>query len=165
MEQLVNIENVEYVKNKLNNMINKSRNELFNSQNKDKTRYLELIEDMRKLNLLDKEVIKKYLNEEKIMEKKKIDFCIGIFDDLSENGLEKIRKDIANCQIYAIGVYTEKIIIEEFFTQPINTLEKRMKTAKNIPGVSFVFPLDTNEPEKIKEIVKLEYSNFISKNN
>ena len=98
------------------------------------------------------------------MEKKKIDFCIGIFDDLSEKGLEKIKEDIRNCEIFGIGVYTEDVIIENFFTHPINSLEKRMEIAKNIDGVEFVFPLNTNDPEKLKEIIKSEYINFLDQN-
>ncbi len=98
------------------------------------------------------------------MEKKKIDFCIGIFDNLTEKGLEKIRKDISNCEIYGIGVYTDDVVIKDFYTYPVNSLEKRMKVAKNIEGVKFVFPLNTSEPEKIKEIIRNEVTNFLEQN-
>ncbi len=98
------------------------------------------------------------------MEKKKIDFCIGIFDNLTENGLEKIKKDIENCEIYGIGVYTDRVVIDNFYTYPQNNLEKRMETAKNINGVKFVFPIDSIEPNKIKEIVMNEYTKLLEQN-
>lgn len=96
------------------------------------------------------------------MEKKKIDFCIGIFDNLTENGIKKIKDDISKCEIYGIGVYTENVVKESFFTNPINSLEKRMEIAKKIEGVKFVFPLDTNDIEKIKEIVKQEAVKYLT---
>lgn len=98
------------------------------------------------------------------MEKKKIDFCIGIFDNLTENGLEKIKKDIENCEIYGIGVYTDRVVIDNFYTYPQNNLEKRMEIAKNINGVKFVFPIDSIEPNKIKEIVMNEYTKLLEQN-
>ncbi len=94
------------------------------------------------------------------MEKKKVDFCIGIFDNLSQVSLEKIKNEIDNCQIYGIGVYTDEVVIENFRTAPLNSLEKRIEVAKNIEGVKFVFPVDTNDKEKIKEIVKKETLKF-----
>ncbi len=98
------------------------------------------------------------------MDKKKIDFCIGIFDNISDKGIEKIKKEISNCEIYGIGVYTDDIIINNFYTFPLNNLEKRMNIAKNIDGVKFVFPLDTTDPLKLKEIIKNETMNFIKQN-
>lgn len=96
------------------------------------------------------------------MEKKKIDFCIGIFDNLTESGIKKIKDDISKCEIYGIGVYAEDVVKESFFTNPINSLEKRMEIAKKIEGVKFVFPLDTNDIEKIKEIVKQEAVKYLT---
>lgn len=96
------------------------------------------------------------------MKKKKIDFCIGIFDNLSETGLAKIKKDISNCEIFGIGVYTDRVVIENFYTHPINSIEKRIQIAKNIKGVKFVFTLDTNDPEKLKEIIKEETVKYLS---
>ncbi len=97
--------------------------------------------------------------------KKKVDFCIGIFDNLTDEGLVKIKNDIKNCEIYGIGVYTDKIVIEDFFTYPINNLEKRMEIAKSIDGVRFVFPLDTNKPEELKEIIRKETIKIMEQNN
>jgi len=98
------------------------------------------------------------------MEKKKIDFSIGIFDNLTKKGLEKIRSDIDKCEIYGIGVYTDDVVINEFYTYPVNNLEKRMEIARNIEGVKFVFQLDTSEPEKLKEIIRKEITNFLEQN-
>lgn len=100
-----------------------------------------------------------------MMENKKINFCIGIFDELSEKGLEKIKNEIANSEIYGIGVYTEKIVKEKFFTCPKNDLEKRMEFARNIEGVKFVFSIDTINPEELKKIVKNELMRFIETKN
>lgn len=98
------------------------------------------------------------------MEKKKIDFCIGIFDNLTEKGLEKIKEDINNCEIYGIGVYTDNVVVEDFYTYPVNSLEKRMDIARSIDGVKFVFPLDTSDSEKLKEIIKNVTIKFLNEN-
>lgn len=94
---------------------------------------------------------------------KKIDSCIGIFDNLSENSLDKLKKDINNCEIFGVGVYTEKVIIQEFFTKPVKKLEERLDAVKNIDGVDFVFVLDTNDPKEIKKIVQEEAMKYINK--
>lgn len=94
---------------------------------------------------------------------KKIDFCIGIFDNLSENSLNKLKKDIDNCEIFGIGVYTEKVITQEFFTKPVKKLEERLDAVKKIDGVDFVFVLDTNDPKEIKKIVQEETMRYINK--
>lgn len=99
------------------------------------------------------------------MEKKKIDFSIGIFDNLTQKCIEKIRFDAKNCEIYGIGVYTDEVVVNDFYTYPTNDLTKRMEAAKNIEGVKFVFALNTVEPEKIKEIVKNEVNNFLKQKN
>ncbi len=98
------------------------------------------------------------------MEKKKFDFCIGIFDNLSEKSIKKIKNDIDNCEVFGIGVYTDNIVKDKFFTYPINNIDKRLENAKNIAGVKFVFPIDTNNPDKMKKIVMDEYVKFIEKN-
>ena len=95
------------------------------------------------------------------MKKKVIDFCIGIFDNLSEVSLEKLKHDINNCEIYGVGVYTDRIVIEEFKTYPINNVEKRMEIAKGIDGVKFVFELDTTDSKEIKEIIQNEAIKFL----
>ena len=58
------IDSVECTKIIINDKLNNARNN-FNKEKNQKNRdyYLELINDMRALNLLDKEVIKKYLGE------------------------------------------------------------------------------------------------------
>ena len=96
------------------------------------------------------------------MEKKKVDFAIGIFDNLTEKGLEKIKLDINNSDVYGIGDYTDNVVINEFYTYPVNSLEKRMEVAKNIEGVNFVFPLNTSEPEKVKEIIRNEFTKYLN---
>lgn len=98
------------------------------------------------------------------MAKKKIDLCIGIFDNLSEKGIEKIKQDIDNSEVYGIGVYSDDVVVNDFYTFPRNDLEKRMNTAKSIEGVDFVFPLNTSDPIKLKEIVKRETMNFFKEN-
>lgn len=96
------------------------------------------------------------------MEKKLIDFCIGSFDNLSEKILESINNGIKNTEIYIVGVYTDRVIIEEFYTHPLNPFEKRIETVKNIPGVKLAIPLDTTDPEELKEIIKKETVKFLS---
>lgn len=54
------------------------------------------------------------------MSKKKLDFCIGIFDNLTDKGIAKIKEDIQNCEIYGIGVYTDEVVINDFYTYPVN---------------------------------------------
>lgn len=90
------------------------------------------------------------------MSKKKLDFCIGIFDNLTDKGIAKIKEDIQNCEIYGIGVYTDEVVI--------NNLEKRMETAENIEGVKFVFKLDSSDSSKLKEIIKNETMKYINDN-
>ena len=53
------------------------------------------------------------------MEKKKVDFSIGIFDNLTQKGLEKIKSDISNCEIYGIGVYTDNVVINDFYSKEV----------------------------------------------
>lgn len=98
------------------------------------------------------------------MSKKKLDFCIGIFDNLTDKGVAKIKEDIQNCEIYGIGVYTDEVVINDFYTYPVNNLEKRMATAENIEGVKFVFKLDSSDSSKLKEIIKNETMKYINDN-
>ena len=37
-----------------------------------------------------------------------------------------------------------------------------MEVAKNIEGVNFVFPLNTSEPEKVKEIIRNEFTKYLN---
>ena len=57
------INDFEYAKTKLNDKLNKARVAFTKEKSKlNKIEYLQLIDDMRKLNLLDEETVKKYLN-------------------------------------------------------------------------------------------------------
>lgn len=56
------IDDFEYAKAKLNHNLNLAREKFEKEKNQEnKKEYLELIEDMRRLNILDQSVIKKYL--------------------------------------------------------------------------------------------------------
>ena len=85
---------------------------------------------------------------------KKIDFTIGIFDEITDVIKEKIKKESSNCELYGVGVYTDKIVEEEYKTHPRKNIKERIKLAKEIQGVDFVFLVDEAEPKKIKEIVE-----------
>lgn len=57
------IDDFEYVKTHLNNKLNLARDKFSKDKSQEnKNEYLELLDDMRKLNLFDKEIVKKYLN-------------------------------------------------------------------------------------------------------
>lgn len=89
------------------------------------------------------------------MEKnKKIDFLIGIFDEISEAIKEKIKKQANNCELYGLGVYTDEVVIEKYMTYPVNKIEERMKLAKQLEGVDFVFPVNNTEAKELKKIVE-----------
>ncbi len=94
-------------------------------------------------------------------EKRKLNFSIGIFDDISDSIIEKIKNESKNCEIYGVGVYSDKIVIEEYFTYPMKNLEERMDNVKQIEGVDFVFPVDTIDIEEMKKIVQQECVKFL----
>ena len=83
-----------------------------------------------------------------------INFSIGIFDKINENIIEKIEKEIPKSQFYGIGIYTDDVVIKKYQTQPINNLEERMKLAKQIEGVNFVFFIDKSKKKKKKKIIE-----------
>ncbi len=57
------IDDFEYVKTHLNNKLNLARDKFSKDKSQEnKNEYLELLDDMRKLNLFNKEIVKKYLN-------------------------------------------------------------------------------------------------------
>lgn len=57
------IDDFEYVKTHLNNKLNLARDKFTKDKSQEnKNEYLKLLDDMRKLNLFDKEIVKKYLN-------------------------------------------------------------------------------------------------------
>ena len=104
------------------------------------------------------------------MSKKKLDFCIGIFDNLTDKGIAKIKEDIQNCEIYGIGVYTDEMFEKVYGRKPLKPyaereqMAKRMATAENIEGVKFVFKLDSSDSSKLKEIIKNETMKYINDN-
>ena len=89
------------------------------------------------------------------MEKnKKIDFSIGIFDDISENIKKRVKKEADNCEIYGVGVYSDEIVKNEYKTSPIRSEEERMNLVKNLEGVNFIFLVDSIDVNEIKKIVE-----------
>ena len=89
------------------------------------------------------------------MEKnKKIDFSIGIFDDISENIKKRVKKEADNCEIYGVGVYSDEIVKNEYKTCPIRSEEERMNLVKNLEGVDFIFFVDSIDVNEIKKIVE-----------
>ena len=89
------------------------------------------------------------------MEKsKKIDFSIGIFDQISETIKERIKKESDECELYGLGIYTDEVIIQEYMTYPTKTLEERMEIAKQLEGVDFVFSINSTDVKEVKKIVE-----------
>lgn len=89
------------------------------------------------------------------MEKiKKIDFSIGIFDEISENIKKRIKQESNNCEIYGIGVYADEIVKNKYNTYPMKNEEERMRIAKNIEDVDFVFLVNSTNVDEIKKIVE-----------
>ena len=155
-------EKVYFVKEILNNKITNTKYRYDKSKSEmDKVEYEKLLEDMRRVNYLDAKTIRKYSS--KIGKKKKYDFCIGIFDNLNQQIIEKIEEEASNAEIYGVGVYSNNIVEDIFCTYPQNDVENRMKKVKNIKGIDFVFAINTNEENKIKEIIQNEFSNYLNK--
>ena len=89
------------------------------------------------------------------MEKnKKIDFTIGIFDEISEEIKKKIKNESNNSELYGIGVYTDEVVIKDYMTYPVRKLDERMKLAKQLEGVDFVFSIDNTDEKEIRKIVE-----------
>ncbi len=89
------------------------------------------------------------------MEKnKKIDFSIGIFDDISENIKKRVKKEADNCEIYGVGVYSDEIVKNKYKTSPIRSEEERMNLVKDLEGVDFIFLVDSIDVNEIKKIVE-----------
>ena len=100
------------------------------------------------------------------MEKnRKIDFSIGIFDEISENIKEKIKQESSNCEFYGVGVYTDEVVINEYMTYPTRKIEERMQLVKQIEGVDFVFQVNTTDAKEIKRIVEKECIEILKINN
>ncbi len=89
------------------------------------------------------------------MEKnKKIDFTIGIFDEISEEIKKKIKNESNNSELYGIGVYTDEVVIKDYMTYPVRKLDERMKLAKQLEGVDFVFSIDNTDEKEIRKTVE-----------
>lgn len=89
------------------------------------------------------------------MEKiKKIDFSIGIFDEISDDIKEKIKKEASDCELYGLGIYTDEVVIEEYMTYPLKNIEERMKIAKQLEGVDFVFQVNKIDAKEVRKIVE-----------
>ena len=86
--------------------------------------------------------------------KKKFDFSIGIFDNISENIKERIKQESENCEIYGVGVYTDEIVKNKYNTYPMKNVEERMNLAKKIDGVDFVFLVESTDINELKKIVE-----------
>lgn len=85
---------------------------------------------------------------------RKIDFSIGIFDKISDVIIEKIKREAEKCELYGVGVYTDEIVLKEYMTYPVNTIEQRMKLAKQIEGVNFVFEVNNTDAKEVKKIIE-----------
>ena len=129
----------------------------------DKEEYEKLLEDMKKINYLDTETIRKY--SKKTFQKKKFDFCLGIFDNVNEQTTKKIEKEALQTEVYGVGVYSNDIVENIFCTYPLNDIEKRKQKVKNIRGVDFVFTIYANEDDKIRKIIQNEFYNYLNKKN
>ena len=92
---------------------------------------------------------------------KKLNFSIGVFDELSDNIKVKMNEEAQKCKIYGVGVYTDRFIIEHLMTYPTNTLEERMKNVKELNGVDFIFPVDTSSPGRVKDIIENAYDKYL----
>ena len=96
---------------------------------------------------------------------KKLNFSIGVFDELSDNIKLKVNEESQKCKIYGVGVYTDRFIIDHLMTYPTNTLEERIKNVKALNGVDFVFPVDTSSPGKVKDIIENAYDEYLHQEN
>ena len=85
---------------------------------------------------------------------RKIDFLLGIFDEVSETIKEKIKRESDNCEVYGLGVYTDEVVIEQYMTCPSKNIQERIESAKQIEGVDFVFPVNSTEAKEVKKIVE-----------
>ena len=100
------------------------------------------------------------------MEKnKKIDFSIGIFEDISEKIKKRVKKEADNCEIYGVGVYSDEIIKNEYKTSTMRSEEERMDSAKSLEGVDFVFLVDSMDLNEIKKIVKKAWREVLKNKN
>ena len=95
--------------------------------------------------------------------KKKFDFSIGIFDNISENIKERIKQESENCEIYGVGVYTDEIVKNKYNTYPMKNVEERMNLAKKIDGVDFVFLVDSTDINELKKIVEKVWKERLKK--
>lgn len=85
---------------------------------------------------------------------RKIDFSIGIFDGISDNIRKKVKREASNCELYGLGIYSDEIVIEKYNTYPIRKTEERMKLAKQLEGVDFVFLVSDTDKEELKKNIE-----------
>lgn len=97
--------------------------------------------------------------------RKKLNFTLGIFDEISEKIEIKIKEESEKCDIYGVGIYTDKFVIENFMTYPSKTLEERIQNVKKLSGVAFTFPVNTSNSTKVKEIIENAYKEYLQNNN
>lgn len=96
------------------------------------------------------------------MEKmRKIDFSIGIYDDISENIKSKIKRESQKCEIYGVGIYSDSIVIENFKTYPMKNAEERIAQVKALKDVDFVFLVESMNAEDIKRSVESACMEFL----
>ena len=99
------------------------------------------------------------------MEKmKKIDFSIGIYDDISENIKSKIKRESQKCEIYGVGIYSDSIVIENFKTYPMKNAEERIAQVKALKDVDFVFSVSDRDPKKVQEVAEDAYRAYMEEN-
>lgn len=95
---------------------------------------------------------------------KKIDFSIGIYDDISENIKSKIKRESQKCEIYGVGIYSDSIVIENFKTYPMKNAEERITQVKALKDVDFVFSVSDRDPKKVQEVAENAYRAYMEEN-
>lgn len=156
------VEKYNFAKEVINQNIAKAKDK-FNETHldEDKQEYERFLEEMKKLNDMDEEIINKYA-EPNI---KKYDFNLGIYDNVTKEVVDRIEKEVKKADIYGIGVYSDNIVETKYLTAVEHSTKERMESAKKIPGVSFVFEVDTNDTEEIKDLVRNEFEKYLNNNN
>lgn len=97
------------------------------------------------------------------MKKQKLGFSMGIFDILTSGIRTRIRKEAENCEVYAVGVYTDDFIEREFNTECLKNQEQRIMIAKELDGVDFIFSIDTRDATLAKQELESAYFEFLER--
>ncbi len=95
------------------------------------------------------------------LDKKDFGYTIGIFDIICRDIRMKIKEQTQENEIYGLGVYTDKYCEDELMTYPMKTTEERMKIAKYLEGVDFVFEVNTKNEQEIEEAARKAYLDYI----